>query len=133
MGRAIAAFALSVGLAACATAGLAIGTVTLRLDWTARLATVPRRQGRMGRHFDWAHWYPRIAAFKNGRWETQALLPQGEFFGEFGSYDVTLEVADDQVLGATGVPVEGDPGLRRSVRRGRVRVHRVARVLGFRR
>lgn len=86
------------------------GSVAVRMDWTARLATVARRQGRGGRHFDWAHWYPRIAAFKDGRWETQALLPQGEFFGEFASYDVVLEVAEDQILGATGVPVEGDPG-----------------------
>src|SRR5690606_25745256 len=37
-------------------------------------------------------------------------LPQGEFYGEFASYDVTLELAADQVIGATGVPVEGDPG-----------------------
>src|SRR5690606_10734586 len=50
-------------------------SITVRLDWTARLATEPRRQGRQGRHFDWAHWYPRIAAFKDGRWETQPLVP----------------------------------------------------------
>lgn len=91
-------------------------SITVRLDWTARLATEPRRQGRQGRHFDWAHWYPRIAAFKDGRWETQPLVPQGEFFGEFGSYDVTLEIAEDQVIGATGVPVEGDPGWARVAR-----------------
>lgn len=82
----------------------------LLLDWEARLATVPRRQGRRGRHYDWAQWYPRIAVYEPGGWRYQPLLPQGEFYGEFGSYDVTLEVAADQVIGATGVPVEGDPG-----------------------
>ena len=80
------------------------------IDWTARLATVPRRQGRKGRHYDWAHWYPRIAVYDTAGWETQVLLPQGEFYGEFASYDVTLDVASDQVIGATGVPVSGDPG-----------------------
>ncbi len=98
-------------------ASLASGaSLSIEMDWTARLATIPRRQGRSGRHFDWAHWYPRIAAFKDGRWETQALVPQGEFFGEFASYDVVLEVAQDQVLGATGVPVDGDPGWAGSAR-----------------
>jgi hypothetical protein len=87
-------------------------TAILDLDWTGRLATVPRRQGRRGRHFDFAQWYPRVAAFDGARWHVQPLLPQGEFFGEFGSYDVTLDVLADQVIGSTGVPVEGDPGWR---------------------
>ncbi|HEX5521676.1 MAG TPA: M1 family metallopeptidase, partial [Longimicrobiaceae bacterium] len=87
-------------------------TAVLMLDWDARLATLPRRQGRAGRHYDWAQWYPRIAVYENGAWQTQPLLPQGEFYGEFASYDITLDVAQDQVIGATGVPVEGDPGWR---------------------
>ncbi|HEX2187293.1 MAG TPA: M1 family metallopeptidase [Longimicrobiaceae bacterium] len=87
-------------------------TATVRLDWNARLSTLPRRQGREGRHFDWAHWYPRVAAYDAGGWQQHPLLPQGEFYGEFASYDVTLDVAEDQVLASTGVPVEGDPGWR---------------------
>src|SRR5690606_22748922 len=85
-------------------------TVTVEMDWDARPSTTPRRQGRRGRHFDFAQWYPRIAVFDRGGWQVQQLLPQGEFYGEFGTYDVTLDVAADQVIGATGVPVEGDPG-----------------------
>lgn len=85
-------------------------TARVSINWTSRLATVARRQGRKGRHYDWAHWYPRIAVYDTAGWQVQQLLPQGEFFGEFASYDVTLDVADDQVLGATGVPVTGDPG-----------------------
>jgi hypothetical protein len=91
-------------------------TAVVGMDWQARLAELPRRQGRAGRHYDWAHWYPRIAVFNRDGWQTQALVPQGEFFGEFASYDVTLELADDQVIGATGVPVEGDPGWARRAR-----------------
>ncbi len=85
-------------------------TAVVRMDWTARPSTLPRRQGRRGRHYDFAQWYPRVAAHTAEGWQVQPLLPQGEFFGEFGSYDVTLDLAADQVVGATGVPVEGDPG-----------------------
>lgn len=88
-------------------------TAVVDMEWTSRLATVPRRQGRAGRHYDWAHWYPRIAVYDTAGWQVQQLLPQGEFHGEFASYDVTLDVAQDQVLGATGVPVTGDPGWER--------------------
>jgi hypothetical protein len=92
-------------------AALASGdSVTVELEWVARPATLPRRQARRGRHWDLAHWYPRIAVHDHGGWRHHPLLPQGEFYGEFASYDVTLEVAGDQVIGATGVPVSGDPG-----------------------
>ncbi|MEJ2678677.1 MAG: hypothetical protein P8174_06335, partial [Gemmatimonadota bacterium] len=99
----VVAFPLQQPLASKATA-------TVRMDWTARLATAPRRQGRAGQHFDWAHWFPRIAAFRPDGWEYNPLTRQGEFNGEFGSFDVTLDVAADQVVVATGVPVSGDPG-----------------------
>jgi hypothetical protein len=50
--------------------------------------------------------------YDRGGWQVQPLLPQGEFYGEFASYDVSLDIAADQVMGATGVPVAGDPGWR---------------------
>lgn len=86
------------------------GALTVDIDWDARLSTVPRRQGRRDRHFDFAQWYPKIAVYDRDGWEVQPLLPQGEFYGEFATFDVTLDVAADQVIGATGVPVSGDPG-----------------------
>lgn len=85
-------------------------TIVVEIDWDARLSTVPRRQGRRGRHFDFAQWYPRVVVYDLEGWRTHPLYRQGEFYGEFGTYDVTLEVAEDQVLGSTGVPLEGDPG-----------------------
>jgi hypothetical protein len=92
-------------------APLATGDVAVAdMDWTARLASEPRRQGREGRHYNWAHWYPRIAVYGRDGWEYRPHIRPGEFNGEFASYDVTLDLPADQVLGATGVPVEGDPG-----------------------
>jgi len=85
-------------------------SVTVMMDWDARLSTLPRRQGRKDRHYDFAQWYPRIAVYDRGGWEQHALMPQGEFYGEFGRYDVTLDLAADQAIGTTGVVVEGEPG-----------------------
>lgn len=84
--------------------------VQVAFAWEARLSTVPRRQGRKGRHHDFAQWYPKVAVYDRGGWQPNALQPAGEFYGEFGDFTVTLDVAADQVCGATGVPVEGDPG-----------------------
>lgn len=84
--------------------------VILELEWEARPSTLCRRQCRQGRQYDFAQWYPRIAPYDRTGWAYHPLYPQGEFYGEFATYDVLLDVAEDQVLGATGVPVEGDPG-----------------------
>jgi len=93
-------------------------TAVVRIDWRARLATLPRRQGRRGRHFDFAQWYPRIAVYDADGWKVNPLIRPGEFFGEFGSWDVTLDLADDQVVASTGVPVSGDPGYAGAAARG---------------
>jgi hypothetical protein len=85
-------------------------TIALQLDWLARPSTTCRRQCRAGRHYDFAQWYPRIAPYDEDGWAAHPLYPQGEFYGSFGSYDVTLDLAEDQVVGATGAPIEGDPG-----------------------
>src|SRR6266513_1143297 len=85
-------------------------SVRVDISWKARPSTLPRRQGRQGRRFDFAQWYPKVVVYDKYGWEDHPLYPAGEFYGEFGSYDVTLDLAADQVIGATGVPIEGDPG-----------------------
>ncbi len=84
------------------------------IDWQARPSTLPRRQGRAGRRFDFAQWYPKVVVFDGHGWEDHPLYPAGEFYGEFATYDVTLDLAADQVIGATGIPVCGDPGWERA-------------------
>ena len=86
------------------------------MDWDARPSIPPRRQGRRGRAFDFAQWYPRVVVYDQFGWEEHALYPAGEFYGEFGTFLVRLNVAEDQVIGATGVPVCGDPGWARATR-----------------
>ncbi len=85
-------------------------SMVVELDWDARPSTVPRRQGRRGRHFDFAQWYPKVVVYDRHGWAEHPLFPGGEFYGEFATYLVDLDVPDDQVLGATGVPLCGDPG-----------------------
>ncbi len=77
-------------------------SIRVHLQWDARPSTVLRRQGRRGRSYDFAQWYPKVAVYDRGGWEPNPLVPAGELYGEYGTYDVTLVVPGDQVLGATG-------------------------------
>jgi hypothetical protein len=105
-------------------------SVTIELAWEARPSTVPRRQGRRGRTYDFAQWYPKVAVYDRGGWQPNPLVPAGEFYGEFGTYDVTIVVRDDQVVAASGVAVSGDPGWSRVSRTGRPWTPQPPRALG---
>jgi hypothetical protein len=97
-------------------------SIRVHFAWNARPSTVARRQGRLGRTFDFAQWYPKVAVYDRGGWEPNALQPAGELYGEYGTYDVTMIVRDDQVLASTGVPVDGDPGWTRVSKTGPARL-----------
>src|SRR5262249_12398431 len=70
------------------------------------------------RTWDFAQWYPKVAVYDRAGWEPNALVPAGELYGEYGTYDVTMVVRNDQILASTGVPVSGDPGWARVSRSG---------------
>jgi hypothetical protein len=91
-------------------------SMTVEMGWDARPSTLPRRQGRQGRRFDFAQWYPKVVVYDRYGWEEHPLYPAGEFYGEFGSFVVDLDIPADQVVGSTGVPVCGDPGWERANR-----------------
>ena len=90
--------------------------MSVEMGWDARPSTVPRRQGRQGRRFDFAQWYPKVVVYDRFGWNERPLYPAGEFYGEFGRFTVDLDVPEDQIVGATGVPVCGDPGWERANR-----------------
>ena len=65
------------------------------------------------KHFNGVHWYPRICVYdRKFTWETAQHM-EHEFYGDFGSYDVQLELPNHYVNEATGVlqnPSEIFPG-----------------------
>ncbi len=89
-------------------------SMTVEMSWDARPSTLPRRQGRRGRRFDFAQWYPKVVVYDRHGWEEHALYPGGEFYGEFATFRATLDVPEDEVMGATGVTLCGDPGWERA-------------------
>ena len=62
------------------------------------------RMGRVGSHFyEIAQWYPRLAVFDDVHgWNTLPFLGAGEFYLEFGDFDVSLTVPAGFLVTATG-------------------------------
>lgn len=53
-------------------------------------------------HFNGVHWYPRMAVYdQKFGWNTNQHLDK-EFYGDFGTFDVELNFANDYIIEATG-------------------------------
>ncbi|HET9984703.1 MAG TPA: M1 family metallopeptidase [Longimicrobiales bacterium] len=78
--------------------------LNLRVDWTYEVpAGVALRTGRIGADYGMAQWYPQIAVYDDERgWDSTPYLGQGEFYLEYGDWDVRLRLPADYVVAATG-------------------------------
>ncbi|HJP87391.1 MAG TPA: M1 family peptidase, partial [Gemmatimonadaceae bacterium] len=94
---------------ALATPIPAHGTGTFEADWSFEVPRIPSGRGfRMGRWADTlyqvAQWYPRLAVYDDLRgWDTDEYLGDGEFYYNYGHYDVSIDAPAGWIVGATGV------------------------------
>ncbi len=85
------------------------GTFTFEIAWS--FAIPPNGDDRMGFEqlkqgtvFEIAQWFPAVATYDAVHgWNTLPYLGQGEFYTDFGSFDVKLTVPHAHLVGATGV------------------------------
>jgi hypothetical protein len=60
------------------------------------------RGGHTGHSYQVTQWYPKPAVYDRLGWHPMPYVDQGEFYGEFGSFDVRITVPDKYVVAATG-------------------------------
>jgi hypothetical protein len=79
-------------------------SIDLRLAW--RFAVPASGSGRMGHDgtlYEIAQWYPRVAVYDDVRgWNHEPYIGAGEFYLEYGNFDVSLTVPATYVVTATG-------------------------------
>jgi len=61
------------------------------------------RLGHSGQAYYITQWYPKPAVYDKDGWHAMPYLTQGEFYSEFGSFDVTITLPENYVVGATGL------------------------------
>src|SRR5664280_2526226 len=63
---------------------------------------VTSRMGHIGESYQISQWYPKPAVYDRSGWHQMPYLDQGEFYSEFGSFDVSITLPANYVVGATG-------------------------------
>ena len=60
------------------------------------------RLGHIGQSYQITQWYPKPAVYDKNGWNPMPYLNQGEFYSEFGSFDVSITIPENYVVGSTG-------------------------------
>ena len=60
------------------------------------------RGGHVGQTYQITQWYPKPAVYDKTGWHPMPYLDQGEFYSEFGNYEVQITLPSNYVVAATG-------------------------------
>jgi len=83
-------------------------TAVFDLKFSAKLPNTIARAGYSKDDFAlWVHWFPQLGVWQlepNGQWawNCHQFFRTTEFFGDFGTYDVTITAPSQLVMGASG-------------------------------
>ncbi len=60
------------------------------------------RGGYVGNSFQVTQWFPKVAMYDATGWHEMPYLDQGEYYSNFGDYDVQITLPENYVVAATG-------------------------------
>ncbi len=61
------------------------------------------RGGHVGNDYQITQWFPKPAVYDSKGWHPMPYLDQGEYYSEFGTYDVQITLPSSYIVAATGV------------------------------
>jgi hypothetical protein len=78
------------------------GRVTIATPFYTKLPDYFSRMGHSGNYYMVTQWYPKPAVYDRKGWHPMPYLDQGEFYSEFGNFDVHITLPAGYVVAATG-------------------------------
>lgn len=67
-----------------------------------KLPYVFSRSGQVDHAYQITQWYPKPAVYDRKGWHPMPYLDQGEFYSEFGDYEVQITLPENYIVAATG-------------------------------
>ena len=77
-------------------------SVKISTPFRVKIPIVFSRMGHTGQAYFISQWFPKPAVYDQKGWHAISYLDQGEFFSEYGSYDVNITLPANYVLMASG-------------------------------
>lgn len=76
--------------------------IKVATPFRVKLPKVFSRNGHTGQAYYVSQWFPKAAVYDRKGWHPIPYLDQGEFYSEYGSYDVKITLPENYVMLATG-------------------------------
>lgn len=76
--------------------------IQISTPFLVNIPTYSSRSGRVDDSYIICQWYPKPAVYDRKGWHPMPYLDQGEFYSEFGSFDVSITLPGKYVVAATG-------------------------------
>jgi hypothetical protein len=77
-------------------------TRTIKTPFRVKIPASFSRLGHVQTSYQMTQWYPKPAVYDNNGWHQMPYLNQGEFYSEYGAFDVSITLPKNYVVGATG-------------------------------
>ncbi len=77
-------------------------SVSIETPFFVKIPKITSRMGYDDKVISVTQWYPKPAVYDSRGWHPLPYLDQGEFFSEFGRYDVTITLPSQYAIAATG-------------------------------
>ena len=78
------------------------GKLKIYTPFTLKIPASFSRLGHVGQSYQMTQWYPKPAVYDRDGWHPMPYLDMGEFYSEFGSFDVSITLPQNYVVAATG-------------------------------
>ncbi len=77
-------------------------SITITTPFHVKLPYNFSRGGHVGQTYQVAQWYPKPAVYDAKGWHEMPYLDQGEFYSEFGNFDVKITLPENYIVAASG-------------------------------
>ncbi len=77
-------------------------TTVIETPFRVKLPDSFSRLGHVAQSYQITQWYPKPAVYDRDGWHPMPYLDDGEFYSEFGSYDVSITLPANYLVAATG-------------------------------
>ena len=87
------------------------GELSLSFDWESKVPKTMPRTGYNQDFYFFAQWFPKVGVYETAGmryaeedgWNCHQYHARGEYYSDFGVYDVTMTVPEDYVVAASGI------------------------------
>ena len=85
-------------------------SIKIDMDWESKIPNIAARTGYNKEYYFMAQWFPKVGVYEpagtrfaeKGQWNCHQYHSSGEYYADFGVYEVAINVPNEYVVGSSG-------------------------------